>query len=120
MFSAEVVGHSRLMREDEAGTLARRKLKSSVSTILTLDQQRGVALVVVLWGLVLIAIIADSIATESRTEVQMAFNVAENAKARALAGGLSGAVVQRLSRPIGPMLVAACTPLNPHLSSPNS
>ncbi len=37
-----------------------------------------------------------------------------------LPGGLSGAVVQRLSRPIGPMLVAACTPLNPHLSSPNS
>lgn len=47
--------------------------------------QRGVALVVVLWGLVLLAIIAGSFAAGSRTETRMAFNSTENAKARALA-----------------------------------
>ncbi len=47
--------------------------------------RRGVALVVVLWGLVLIAIIAGGVAVGTRTDTTMAFNVAENAKARALA-----------------------------------
>ena len=47
--------------------------------------RRGVALVVVLWGLVLISIIAGGFAIGTRTDATMAFNVAESAKARALA-----------------------------------
>ncbi len=62
-------------------------------------RRRGVALVVVLWGLVLIAIIAGSFAAGTRTDATMAFNVAENAKARALAeAGVQRAVQEFLRR----------------------
>lgn len=52
---------------------------------MTVRGQRGVALVVVLWGLVLIAIIGAGIASGSRTEATLARNAADNARARALA-----------------------------------
>ncbi len=61
--------------------------------------RRGVALVVVLWGLVLIAIIAGSFAAATRTDATMAFNVAENAKARALAeAGVQRGILELLRR----------------------
>ena len=46
---------------------------------------RGIALVIVLWGLVLLAVIAAAFTTETRTEVTLARNHLENAKAKALA-----------------------------------
>ncbi len=46
---------------------------------------RGIALVIVLWGLVLLAVIAAAFTTETRTEVTLARNLVENAKAKALA-----------------------------------
>ncbi len=46
---------------------------------------RGIALVIVLWGLVLLAVIAAAFTTETRTGVTLARNLVENAKARALA-----------------------------------
>ncbi len=46
---------------------------------------RGIALIAVLWGLVLLAVIAASFATTSRTEIRLARNAMENARARALA-----------------------------------
>ena len=49
------------------------------------ERQRGLALIAVLWGLVLLSVIALSVTTTSRTETRLAFNLAENAKARALA-----------------------------------
>ena len=56
--------------------------------------ERGVALIVVLWGLVLLAIIAGSFAAGSRTETRMALNSTENAKARALAeAGIQRAIL---------------------------
>lgn len=61
--------------------------------------RRGVALVVVLWGLVLIAIIASGVALGARTDAQMAFNVAESAKARALAeAGIQRGVLEVVRR----------------------
>ncbi len=48
-------------------------------------RSRGIALVIVLWGLVLLAVIAAAFTTETRTEVALARNLVENAKARALA-----------------------------------
>ncbi len=47
--------------------------------------QRGIALLIVLWGLVLLAVIAASIASGTRTETMLARNLVENAKARTLA-----------------------------------
>ncbi|MCH9050832.1 MAG: general secretion pathway protein GspK, partial [Proteobacteria bacterium] len=47
--------------------------------------RRGIALVIVLWGLVLLAVIAAAFTTETRTEVTLARNHLENAKAKALA-----------------------------------
>ena len=47
--------------------------------------QRGIALVIVLWGLVLLAVIAAAFTTGTRTEVTLARNLVENAKARAMA-----------------------------------
>jgi general secretion pathway protein K len=46
---------------------------------------RGIALVIVLWGLVLLAVIAAAFTTGTRTEVTLARNLVENAKAKALA-----------------------------------
>ena len=60
---------------------------------------RGVALVVVLWGLVLISIIAGGVAVGTRTDTTMAFNIAENAKARALAeAGIQRGILELLQR----------------------
>ncbi len=49
------------------------------------EKPRGIALVIVLWGLVLLAVIAAAFTTETRTEVTLARNLVENAKAKALA-----------------------------------
>ncbi len=46
---------------------------------------RGLALVIVLWGLVLLAVIAASFTSGTRTETMLARNLIENAKAEALA-----------------------------------
>lgn len=48
-------------------------------------QRRGIALITVLWVLVLMALIAASFATTTRTEVNLARNLVEGAKAEALA-----------------------------------
>ncbi len=50
-----------------------------------LGGRRGIALVIVLWGLVLHAVIAAAFTTETRTGVTLARNHLENAKAKALA-----------------------------------
>ncbi len=47
--------------------------------------QRGLALVVVLWVLVLLALVAASFSRTTRTEVNLARNLVENAQAEALA-----------------------------------
>ncbi|MFB3151649.1 MAG: general secretion pathway protein GspK, partial [Alphaproteobacteria bacterium] len=49
------------------------------------EKPRGIALVIVLWGLVLLAVIAAAFTTGTRTEVTLARNLVENAKAKALA-----------------------------------
>ncbi len=57
-------------------------------------RRRGIALVIVRWGLVLLAVIAAAFTTETRTEVTLARNHLENAKARALAdAGVHAAMV---------------------------
>ncbi len=68
-----------------------------------MDRQRppdrkGIALVAVLWVLVLLSVIAAAFVTETRTEVNLARNAVENAKARALAGaGVQRAVLALLA-----------------------
>ncbi len=47
--------------------------------------QRGLALVVVLWVLVLLSLIAASFTLTTRTEVNVTRNLIDNAKAEALA-----------------------------------
>ncbi len=58
------------------------------------DDSRGIALVAVLWILALLAIIAGSFTTDTRTNVKLAYNLVENAKARALAdAGVNRAIL---------------------------
>jgi general secretion pathway protein K len=59
---------------------------------------RGVALVMVLWVLALLALIAASFATNTRTEVNLARNLVEGSKAEALAeAGVHQAIVGLLA-----------------------
>ncbi|MEE8515754.1 MAG: hypothetical protein V3T02_03855 [Alphaproteobacteria bacterium] len=58
---------------------------------------RGIALVIVLWSLVLLAVIATGFAADTRTETKLAHNFAETAKAEALAeAGLHRAILELL------------------------
>ncbi len=58
---------------------------------------RGIALVIVLWSLVLLAVIASGFTADTRTETLLAHNLAETAKARALAeAGLHRAILELL------------------------
>jgi general secretion pathway protein K len=73
-------------------------MKHPLETMCVTDQPgerpRGVALVTVLWVLVLLALIAASFATNTRTEVNLTRNMVESAKAEALAeAGIYQAVV---------------------------
>lgn len=68
-----------------------------ISQIRTLGPQRGIALVIVLWSLVLLAVIATGFAADTRTETKLAHNMAETAKARALAeAGVQRAILELL------------------------
>ncbi len=53
--------------------------------VVWLRGQRGLALVVVLWVLVLLSLIAASFTKTTRTEVNITRNLIDNAKAEALA-----------------------------------
>lgn len=69
------------------------------------SRERGIALIAVLWALVLISVIAAAFVAEVRSSSQIARNLVENAKARALADGavyyaLSTLVAER-SRSVG-------------------
>jgi general secretion pathway protein K len=73
-------------------------MKYRFKAIFTTDQsgkrRRGVALVTVLWVLALLALIAASFATNTRTEVNLARNLVENTKAEGLAeAGVYQAIV---------------------------
>lgn len=58
---------------------------------------RGIALVIVLWSLVLLAVIATGFAADTRTETKLAHNMAETAKAEALAeAGVERAILELL------------------------
>jgi general secretion pathway protein K len=57
-------------------------------------RERGLALIAVLWGLVLLAAIAASVTVASRTETRLARNLVANAEAQALAeAGVNRAVL---------------------------
>ena len=59
---------------------------------------RGIALIVVLWGVTLLAVVAASFTTTTRTETKLARNLLDNAKARALAdAGAQRAVLALLN-----------------------
>ena len=60
---------------------------------------RGIALVVVLWGVTLLAVVAASFTTTTRTETKLARNLLDNAKAWALAdAGVHRAVLALLNQ----------------------
>ena len=66
------------------------------------DNSRGIALVSVLWILALLAIIAGSFTSNARTNAKLAYNLVENAKARALAdAGVNRAILALLQTPGG-------------------
>ncbi len=48
-------------------------------------RQRGIALVAVLWGVVLLAVIVGSFTVTARTDIRLVRNLVENAKAKSLA-----------------------------------
>ena len=60
------------------------------------SSSRGFALVVVIWGIGLLAVIAATVATTSRYNVLATANTVENARAEALADGLVNIVVADL------------------------
>ena len=61
------------------------------------DKSRGIALVSVLWILALLAVIAGSFTANARTDAKLAYNLVENAKARALAdAGVNRAILALL------------------------
>lgn len=64
-----------------------------------MKSQRGIALVVVLWVLVLLSAIATGFSTSSHTEVRIARNMIANAQARALADGGIYRAIQKLINP---------------------
>ena len=53
----------------------------------TSQSRRGFALVAVLWIIALLALLATGIGSSSRTDIRLAYNAAEQAKAKALADG---------------------------------
>ena len=74
--------------QPRAGSAVRQRIVS----------QRGIALLIVLWGLVLLAVIAASFASGTRTETMLARNLVDNAKARALAdAGVHRAIFELLA-----------------------
>ncbi len=73
-------------------------LKTMLATGHPDGRRRGVALVMVLWVLALLALIAASFATNTRTEVNLAHNLVESSKAEALAeAGVYQAIVGLLA-----------------------
>ena len=68
--------------------------------MLTARRQRGIALIAVLWGMVLLSVIGLSVATTSRTETRLAHNLVENARAMALADAGVHRAVLRLLKPV--------------------
>ena len=73
---------------------SRCRAGSSKGLAHALRGRRGIALVGVLWALVLLSVMAGSFVRETRTEVVVARNTVENAKARALAdAGIHRAVL---------------------------
>lgn len=69
---------------------------------MTPSRSRGLALIAVLWGLVLLSVIAVSVVTTTRTEAVLAHNLAQNAIARALAeAGIERAVLALLEPGLG-------------------
>ena len=71
--------------------MAVRNVIDSIRNMPFLRNSRGVALVAVIWVTAVLAIIATSVATSSKTETDLSRNRVENARARALAD----AAVQR-------------------------
>ncbi len=63
----------------------RNRIRSITARCRGRDGQRGLALVVVLWVLVLLSLIAASFSRTTRTEINVARNLVDNAKAEALA-----------------------------------
>jgi general secretion pathway protein K len=61
--------------------------------------ERGVALVIVLWTLALLAVLAGAFSTASRTHTKLAFNVIERAKAEALADAAVARAIAGLLTP---------------------
>jgi type II secretory pathway component PulK len=73
----------------------------SLRSLTRLNNSRGVALVAVIWVTGVLALIATSVATSSRTETSLTWNRLENAKARALAdAGVHRAILTLLSQQI--------------------
>jgi general secretion pathway protein K len=73
----------------------------SLRSLTRLNNSRGVALVAVIWVTGMLALIATSVATSSRTETSLTWNRLENAKARALAdAGVHRAILTLLSQQI--------------------
>ncbi len=63
-------------------------------------RQRGIALVAVLWALVLLAVIAATVLSESRTQSRLARNFLDAAQAEALADGGVYRAMEGLARPV--------------------
>jgi general secretion pathway protein K len=75
------------------------------------SSQAGIALVAVLWGLLLLSMLAAAFGTEARTEARLARNFLENAEARAAAdAGVFWAVAELAEQPDMQRIVPDGTP----------
>lgn len=79
--------------------MRRRRIVSIIRALARPRRSRGIALIAVLWTLTLLALAAASFTVGTRTENRIAHNVAENARARALAeAGINTAILAMVER----------------------
>lgn len=68
-------------------------------SLTTFSQQRGIALIIALWVLILLSLLAGGFSAAMRTEMQIARNLVERAQAQALADAGLNYVVMQLLKP---------------------
>ena len=91
--------HLRRMPDLAAGRNHRLNAGGGFQRLCPLSRQRGLALVMVLWLLILLTVIAASHARVVRTETRLASNYVEAGKARSLAeAGAHHAIIELLVR----------------------
>lgn len=89
--------------------IARRRAAAAIRT--SGRAERGIALVIVLWAVVLLGIMAQAFVTEVRTDTRLTQNLVDDSLAKALADGGVYAAIGRLSEEQALLAAGLGTPL---------